>query len=156
QALLIGALLVQQRRRRVAEAQVRQREAALRVSYDRVRDLGGRLLRAQESERLRIAGELHDNVSQQLTVLALDLEFLIQQHPGAEPLAGDALTRTRELLDDVRDLSHSLHPARVQVVGLRAGIESLLRDLPRSGLTATFTATNVPDNLSADVTLCFF
>ena len=156
QTLLIGALLVQQRRRHVAEAQVRQREAALRVSYDRVRDLGGRLLRAQESERLRIAGELHDNFSQQLTVLALDLEFLIQQHPGAAPLAGDAVTRTRQLLDDVRNLSHSLHPARVHVVGLQAGIESLIRDLPRLGPVATFTPTGVPDHLPSDVTLCFF
>ena len=156
QTLLIGALLVQQRRRHAAEAQVRQREAALRVSYDRVRDLGGRLLRAQESERVRIAGELHDNFSQQLTVLALDLEFLMQQHPGTGPLAGDALARTRELLDDVRNLSHSLHPARVHVVGLRASIESLIHDLPRSGPLATFTATNVPDNLPSDVTLCFF
>ena len=156
QTLLIGALLVQQRRRRMAEGQVRQREASLRVSYDRVRDLGGRLLRAQESERLRIAGELHDNFSQQLTVLALDLEFLMQQHPGAAPLAGDALTRTRDLLDDVRNLSHSLHPARVHVVGLRASIESLIRDLPRSGPVATFRPSMVPDNLPADVTLCFF
>jgi len=156
QTLLIAALLVQRRRRYGAEAQVRQREAALRVSYDRVRDLGGRLLRAQESERLRIAGELHDNVSQQLTVLALDLEFLMQRHPDAAPLAGDALTRTRELCDDVRNLSHSLHPARVQVIGLRAGIESLIRDLPRSGPVATFTPTGIPDNLPPDVTLCFF
>jgi len=71
-------------------------------------------------------------------------------------LAGDALARTRELLDDVRNLSHSLHPARVHVVGLRASIESLIHDLPRSGPLATFTATNVPDNLPSDVTLCFF
>jgi signal transduction histidine kinase len=156
QTLLIGALLVQRRRRYVAEAQVRHREAALRVSYDRVRDLGGRLLRAQERERLRIAGELHDNVSQQLTVLALDLEFLMQRHPDAAPLAGDALTRTRDLCDDVRNLSHSLHPARVHVVGLRAGIESLIRELPRSGPAVTFTPGLVPDNLSSDLTLCFF
>ena len=60
QFLLIGGLLVQGRRRRRAELAIR--------------DLSGRLLSAQEEERRRIARELHDNVSQQMALLAIGIE----------------------------------------------------------------------------------
>src|SRR5262249_17783223 len=48
QSALIGLLIVQGVRRRQAEAEVRGGQAQLRASYDRIRDLGGRLLMAQE------------------------------------------------------------------------------------------------------------
>ncbi len=76
QTTLIAGLLVQRRQRRRAEEQVRGREAELQPSYDRIRDLAVRLLNAQESERSRIARELHDDISQQLALLAIDLEIL--------------------------------------------------------------------------------
>ena len=60
QSLLIGTFLVQRRRRRRAEAAQH--------------DLSGRLLSAQEDERRRIAGELHDNLSQQMAVLSLGID----------------------------------------------------------------------------------
>ena len=53
QSLLIAGLLVQRARRRQAEEQVRGSQAELRTSYDRIRDLGVRLLNAQESVRAR-------------------------------------------------------------------------------------------------------
>ena len=64
QTALIGGLLIQMKRRRQAEAQLRTSQAALRSSYERIRDLGSRLLSAQDTERSRIARELHDDVSQ--------------------------------------------------------------------------------------------
>ena len=64
QSALIAGLLIQGAKRRQAEAQVRASEAELRTSYDRIRDLGRRLLGAQEVERSRIARELHDDISQ--------------------------------------------------------------------------------------------
>src|SRR4051812_8775553 len=64
QAALIVLLWVQARRRRLAEEHARGSEAALRSSHDRIRDLGARLLGAQEVERSRIARELHDDISQ--------------------------------------------------------------------------------------------
>ena len=79
---LIVALLVQQRQRRRAEARARSSEQALRLSDERIRDLGGRLLNAQESERARIARELHDDISQQLALLEIDLELLGQTASG--------------------------------------------------------------------------
>ena len=80
QTALIAGLLVHRTRRRQAEEQVRGGQAELRTSYERIRDLGSRLLNAQETERSRIARELHDDISQQVAVLAIDLELLGSVH----------------------------------------------------------------------------
>ena len=77
---LLGGLIVQATRRRRAEAAAQGAASALRASFDRIRDLGGRLLGAQEEERSRIARELHDDISQQLTLLSIDLDLLSRTH----------------------------------------------------------------------------
>ena len=55
QTLLIASFLVQRARRRTAEIGIRAKESELRVSYDQVRQLAGRLIYAQEEERTRAA-----------------------------------------------------------------------------------------------------
>jgi signal transduction histidine kinase len=81
QTVLLARLLLQRPMRRRAEGQVRGREEALRSSDQRIRDLGGRLLRAQDTERSRIARELHDDISQQVALLSIDLEQLSDRVP---------------------------------------------------------------------------
>jgi signal transduction histidine kinase len=105
QAALIAALLVQR-------AQRRQAVEDLQRSYARVRDLGARLLSAQEEERSRIARELHDDVSQRLAALKIDLTVLGRYVAGeGQSLASRALGNVDVIGTDLRDLSHRLHPA---------------------------------------------
>jgi signal transduction histidine kinase len=156
QTVLIGALLVQRARRRHAEGQIRSREAELLSSYDRIRDLGGRLLTAQETERSRIARELHDDVSQQLALLEMDLELLRSSNPDHDTQMSEPLTRTREIARSVHDLSHQLHPARLRLVGLVPAIDGLRQELSRPDLPITLTHDHVPRALPREVTLCVF
>jgi signal transduction histidine kinase len=154
QSVLLGGLLVQGVRRRRAEADARRSEAALRTSYERIHDLGGRLLGAQEAERARIARELHDDVGQQIALLAIDLEMLGRTSPDG--LAGDALARANDLAKSVHDLSHRLHPARLRLVGLESSLKGLAREFGQSGVEVTFTREHVPATLPPDVALCLF
>jgi len=157
QATLIVGLIIQRTRRRRAEQQVRRSEAALHTSYERIRDLGSRLLIAQEEERSRIARELHDDISQQLTVLTIDLKLLGQSGQGqTEAAAAEALKRAVDIGTSVHDLSHRLHPARLRVLGLVEAVNGLTRELSHPGATITFVHQGVPPTLAPELTLCLF
>ncbi len=156
QTMLIAGLLVQRARLRRAEARVRGREQELRSSFERVRDLGGRLLNAQETERARIARELHDDISQQVILLSIDLELLLKRPVDPALLAGEALSRARTLAKSVHDLSHRLHPARLRLIGLVPALKGLVDEFSASGIPVTFTHDDVPSALPPDVTVCVF
>jgi signal transduction histidine kinase len=150
QAVLIGALLVQR-------AQRKQAVEDLQRSYSRVRDLGARLLRAQEDERTRIARELHDDVSQRLAALKINLTVL-GRFVAAEgqSLASEAVAKADAIGTDLRDLSHRLHPARLRVMGLAAAIDGLQAELGRPDVRMKFTHDAVPAELPREVTVSLF
>jgi signal transduction histidine kinase len=158
QSVLIAGLLVQKRMRRRAEIQVRDNEAALRTSNERIHDLGGRLLLAQEAERARIARELHDDVNQQVALLAIDLELLREgrQRPDAATLVEEACDRAHGIAKSLHDLSHQLHPARLRMLGLVPALSGLQRELSRPDCVIDFSSDSVPNNLPQDITLCLF
>ena len=157
QSFLIAGLLLQRRMRRQAEDHVRRDQEALRGSYERIRDLGARLLQAQDSERSRIARELHDDISQQVALLSINLELLLGAvQPDTEPLAGEALNRAQDLARSVHDLSHRLHPTKLRLIGLVPALQALQRELSRSDTTIAFTHEGVPANLPLDLTLSVF
>jgi len=157
QSALIVALLIQAARRHRVERRLQASQAELSASYERIRDLGRQLLRAQEDERARISRELHDDISQQIAVLGIDLAMLeTTPLPGSGRIVADAYERTQAVARRVRDLSHRLHPSNLALVGLPRALERLAHDFANAGLTITFTHGEVPDGLPTDVTLCLF
>jgi signal transduction histidine kinase len=150
QSGLIAGLLLQRRRRH-------QAESALRASFDRLRDLGARLVSAEETERSRIARELHDDISQQLVVLRIELQLLLRTLDDStrERVAGLS-SQVEGLAMSVHELSHRLHPTRLRVHGLVGALDGLRRELSQSGLDITFTHENVPEDLSPDHAVCLF
>ena len=160
QTALIVGLVVQARRRRRAEEQVRTSQTELRASYERIRDLGVRLLNAQEAERSRIARELHDDVSQQMALLSIDLQLLSGLGPERRSeggrLAREALERTESIARSVHDLSHRLHPEKLRLIGLVAALSSLQRELSQPGVAIRFSHEGVPAAIPHDTTLCMF
>jgi two-component system sensor histidine kinase UhpB len=127
QTILIIALLLQSARRRKAEALARRAEAALRISYDQVQDLARRLNTAQEVERARIARELHDDINQQLAVVAIRLSDLNRRIPDNELRSRVEWLQQRAgiLIETVRSMSHDLHPGILQQAGLIAALRGV-------------------------------
>ena len=102
-------------------------EDALRHSHAQIQHLAGELIVAQEEERKRVARELHDDVNQKLAALAITLSKMKQGLDPSEDIHGQVTElqgRTGELTDDVRRLSHRLHPATMEHVGLVAALRS--------------------------------
>ncbi len=160
QTALIGGLLIQGRRRRKAEDQVRRTQEQLRASYERIQDLGGRLIVAQEAERSRIARELHDDVSQQMAVVVVDVELLRraagQTSEQTDLLARETLDRVNEIARTVHDISHRLHPAKLRLIGLVPALAGLARELSTDARAVSFAADDVPEALPHDLTLCLY
>ncbi len=129
----------------------KQVEAELRL-------LSGRLITAQEKERAWLAKELHDGLSQDLALLAIELDQL-GNHPPEQPKhvsvrVEKLSTRVKELAEDVHKLSHGLHPSILESVGLVAALKSFFRELERSRkVTIHFTARDVPQMLPNEVAL---
>jgi signal transduction histidine kinase len=157
QTVLIALLLVQRARRRRAEARLIESQGRLRASYERIRDLGARLLHSQETERAYIARELHDDVSQQLALIEMDVKLLGSGGNTADRgFAAEALTRVQETGRSIRELSHRLHPARLRLIGLVGALNGLQAEVSHSGIQVTFTHENIPASLPPDLTLCLF
>src|SRR5207247_9639969 len=93
----------------------------------------GMLLLAQETESRRIARELHDDLNQGLALLSVEMELLGQNPPELADQFGSrmqALTaRVKQLSSSVHALSHRLHPAKLEQLGLVATVRGLCREL---------------------------
>jgi PAS domain S-box-containing protein len=143
--------------RKDAEELLQAREATLRESFAEIQKLAGRLIAAQETEHKRLARELHDDLSQKVALLAIDAEQLVQDAPDFSVRVGRIARRAGEIATDVHDVSHRLHPFKLEALGLVAAVQSVCADVSaQHGLTIEFDHQQIADRLSPDVVLCMY
>jgi len=140
---------------------VMQRNRMRRKLHDsgrEVRELAGRVFEAQEQERSRIARDLHDDVNQRLALVSIGLSSL---RPNLDDHHHDDLQHLQDeliaLSEDVRHISHNLHPTMLQELGLQAALGGLSnlqrhRNGPSIDLRVAPNANNLPD----PVALCIY
>jgi signal transduction histidine kinase len=133
----------------------------LRLARDAQIQLSGRLINAQERERSRLAIELHDDFSQRLALLALGLENASEALPNSPRIAKhqlqDLINSASELGADIHTVSHRLHSATLESLGLVPGVSSLCKEFTdRHGVEVDFSAENVPRIVDPEVALCLF
>ena len=162
QLLAIAGLLVQRTRRRRAEARVRASEATIRTSYDRIRQLAGRLINAQEAARAGIARDLHDGVCQELAGVSIAVGSLknssgqIQDEPAQQALAR-IHAETLGMVAGIRRLSHELHPATLRLVGLATALQAHCTEVAkRHGIAVSFEAEGEFADLDPNVAVGSF
>jgi len=142
-----------------AETEVRKRQDDLARSQLALTRLARRLMTAQETERTRIASDLHDDLGQRLAAIHVDLDRLGQQI-AATPVAAemhDLRARLAAVSDDLTGLARELHPAVLEHLGLTVALRDLCRDFERRDRVATeFRADDVPEALPKEVALCLY
>lgn len=147
--------------RKQNEEELSQNQDLLQAQQSQLQGMTSKLLTFQEEERLRIARELHDDFSQRLAALVLDVASLEQQPPLLPELIGKALLPIREQLeqlsDDIHNLAYKLHPSLLQHAGLQPAIEDHIQKVTeRTGLRIILNAKNVPGAIPLDWSTCLF
>ena len=93
-----------------------------------LRELSGRLLRAQDDERRRLAQELHDSTAQTIAALGWNLEVVGELAGGIDEAGRRALSESQTMADDcirqLRTFSYLLYPPMLQERGLKFALSS--------------------------------
>lgn len=130
-----------------------------RRAEEEARDLSRRLISAQEVERARLARELHDDITQRLARLAIDIASCEHGTSGVGPAETARMVREGlvRLSDDVHALSYRLHPSVLEDLGLAAALKAETERFTRQeGLPVGLRLREVPDDIPHDVALCLF
>jgi signal transduction histidine kinase len=92
-----------------------------------------RLIAAQDAERRRIERDLHDGIQQEVVALIAGLR-LARNRLSRDQLTAEELTelqdQAREMLRDLRELAHGIHPPVLTDNGLVAALESRVSRFP--------------------------
>jgi signal transduction histidine kinase len=101
----------------------------------RIRELAAHVMRVADEERAQIARELHETCAQSLAALHMELSVVARE--TVDRSAAERLERLRRIagavLDEVRMLSHTVHPRVMDDLGLGAALQRLAHDAERSG-----------------------
>ena len=120
-----------------------------------------KLIDAQEKERVRIAGELHDDINQRIALLAVNLQLLSQELPASVVELRRRINKESEIVTelarDIAALSHRLHSSKLKYLGLAVAAGSFCNELSeQQKVRIDFHSEGVPKNLPPEITLCLF
>ena len=114
-----------------------------------LRSLTAHLFTAQEEERQHVSRELHDDVSQRLSLLEIALRELDGDGSVDPDRARGALEQVQSLNKDVRQISHRLHPAILNDLGLSAALKTLANEFgERENMPVTYSTHDLPESWS--------
>jgi PAS domain S-box-containing protein len=132
-----------------------------KLAEDALADVGRRLIEAHEEERTWIARELHDDISQQIALLAVQLDQWNQQLPDSAVEFHDHIHHARqslsEIAEDIQALSHRLHSSKLEYLGIVAAANSFCKELAeQKKVEVDFSHAGIPASLPKEISLCLF
>jgi len=135
--------------------------AERKLAEEALSTVSQKLIEAHEEERARIARELHDDISQQLALVSIGLDYL-RQRPLASAAdlseeIGAVYQQIGKLSSDIQALSRDLLPPKLEYMGLECAVVGLCEELSnRHGVTIDVHRENVPTALPQEISLCLY
>jgi signal transduction histidine kinase len=130
-----------------------------KLAEEALAGMSRKLLEAQEQERTRIGRELHDDISQQLALLSIDIQQMKESLPAS---AGELRSRTDELAKrtseistDVQSLSHELHSSGLEYFGLVSAMKGFCEEFgEKHKVEVAFDSEGIPPTVAHEVSIC--
>jgi signal transduction histidine kinase len=114
-----------------------------------------RMVEWQEHERRRLAGEIHDGISQRIVSLFFHLSAAADAIPGAPAIAAEEVALAQELaaaaLDETRSAIAGLRPPILDDLGLAASLESLGQSFPQLDVQVEATRSRMAEHVETAV-----
>ena len=164
---ILAALLASARRRRAAGVRRMQEMEIARTRAEKelasatreFHRLSTQLLAAQDSERRRLARELHDGAAQLIAGLSLNLFRLRDLDPGParDRLVSESIDLAAQAASQVRTLSYELHPPLLDELGLASALRAFAEAFEgRAGITVETNIDLGPARLAGRMELALF
>jgi PAS domain S-box-containing protein len=132
-----------------------------KLAEEALSGVNSRLIEAQERERARISRELHDDISQRLAMLTIELEQLGQKFFDSPPDLLHRVARLRnqsaDIATDVQSLSHELHSSKLEYLGITTAMRAFCHEFSdQQNVEVVFAHDEIPRTLPQDISLCLF
>ena len=120
-----------------------------------------KLIEAHEQERTRIGRDLHDDVGQRLALLLIELEGVQQDVPdaasGLRSRIGGLRNQTMQIANDVQLLSHELHSAKLEYLGIVGAAKNFCKEFSgRQRMEIDFQSHDLPTAMGTEISLSLF
>lgn len=130
-------------------SELHRRTQQLKTLNAELRRLSSSLIAMQDQERRRIARNLHDSLGQELASAKMAVDGIVLRDPAISSVGKTAATEASAMIDraiqQVRSISHLLHPPLLDEIGLVAALRWLLEGLTKRSGIETFLDVQPPE-----------
>jgi two-component system NarL family sensor kinase len=133
-----------------------KQEAILQAAVIKQQDIATKgIIEAEERERKRIAGELHDGVGQLFTTVKMNMEILVERFLVKQPDADILAERTMAIVDEscveVRSIAHQMMPNALIKSGLVSALRDFINKIPSEKLKISLETKGIGNGLESTV-----
>ena len=114
-------------------------------------DMTRKLIEAQEQERSRIGRELHDDISQRLAMLSVQLEQLQTNPSEVQSSLPEMRKKVVDICNDVQTVSHELHSSKLEYLGVVAGMKSWCKEFAERHRMEIDFSVDAPGSLPPEI-----
>ena len=142
------------------EGEIYKASGELGQTHAELRALSAYLINTQEQERKRLARELHDDLGQRMALLKIHANHALDQFHKNPKDIEESLQGIREeistLNQEIREVSHRLHPSVLEDLGLLAAMRSLIEGFRDEGSDVSFRLPDEMPALTADAATALY
>jgi len=136
---------------------IKNQVALRRLEDERQQELLKAVIDAQESERKRLAEDLHDSVGQVLSAIKLKLHKLDKLDEGQNAMLADTRKLTDECIQEIRNIIHNVLPPVLTDFGLIDALQALCVKMnDNTPIQVTFTRKLADERFGSEIELTLY